>query len=74
MPGSGTVADFNAPDGPIVAYEIVSSTDGWNILQDSRTIGTLDTRMAAFDSVVQAAMTDMLSGHGVVIKVPNEPL
>lgn len=68
-----TAPDLRAENGPIVSYEIAATADGWEIRKEGRKIGALDTRMAAFDSVVQAAMTDMLSGHGVAIKVPNEP-
>jgi hypothetical protein len=59
-------------DGPIVAYEIVAAANGWSILQNDRKIGALDTRMAAFNSILEAAMTDMLSGHGVTIKIPQD--
>lgn len=71
MPGSGTAANPNARVKAVISYEIVLNDDGWTILQGGRTLGALDTRMAAF--AVQSAMTDMLSGNGVSITVPAEP-
>lgn len=73
MPGSGTAANPNARVKAVISYEIVLNDDGWTILQGGRTLGALDTRMAAFDTAVQSAMTDMLSGNGVSITVPAEP-
>ncbi|TAL81610.1 MAG: hypothetical protein EPN75_03900 [Beijerinckiaceae bacterium] len=73
MPGPGTATNPNARIKAAISYEIVLNDDGWTILQGDRTLGTLNTRMAAFDTAVQSAMADMLSGNGVSITVPGEP-
>lgn len=59
------------PDKAAV-YEIVRMADGWRLRHDGKDLGTLDTRMAAFDASVEAAMTSLLSGYGVIITVPPE--
>ncbi|MHB8886833.1 MAG: hypothetical protein ACYC5H_17450 [Methylovirgula sp.] len=70
MPSSnGTSARIDRETGSVATYEIVQTSDGWLILHNGRAEGALDTKMAAFDAIVEAAMTDILSGHGVVIKV-----
>jgi hypothetical protein len=58
----------------IATYEIIriSESDGWTILHDGKDMGTLDTRMAAFDASVAAAKTSILASHGVIIKLPHE--
>lgn len=56
----------------IVTYEIVHTAHGWALLCDGEEAGVLDTRMAAFDSAYAAAVTAMLSGHGVTLKVAHE--
>lgn len=72
MPNSGEMPfHVDGPAESLKTYEIVRTPEGWVILHDGRAEGALDTQMAAFDSVVAAAMTDILSGRGVVIKAES---
>lgn len=58
-------------DRSIATYEVIYDGDGWTVLHEGRKLGTLDTRMA-FDSMMNAARSSILAGHGVNIKLPHE--
>ena len=62
----------NSREHSIATYEIIHEGDSWMIIHDSKKLGALDTRMAAFDSCVEAARSSILCGHGVNIKLPHE--
>ncbi len=56
----------------IATYEVIHDGDSWTILHEGRRLGTVETRLDAFDSVATAARNSILAGHGVNIKLPHE--
>jgi hypothetical protein len=58
-------------ESAVAIYEIMPSHDGWLLTRNHLAEGTLDTKMAAFDSAVEAAMADLLAGRGIVINVAS---
>ncbi|MGO9133689.1 MAG: hypothetical protein ACLP8A_06525 [Methylovirgula sp.] len=70
-PQTATRYDF-LHEHSIATYEIIHEGDGWTILHEGKKLDALDTRMAAFDSCVEAARGSIRCGHGVNIKLPHE--
>lgn len=53
---------------PAANYDVAHTADGWTIFHDGRREGALDTKTAAFDSAVAAAVVAIRSGRKAVIK------
>jgi hypothetical protein len=54
-------------------YEIMRRPDGWAVMHDANRETVLDSKMAAFDAAVSAAVGSMGSGLGAIIRVPAAP-
>jgi hypothetical protein len=73
MPEPATIpCPDTARERHIATYEVIHEGDSWIILHEGKRFSTLETRMAAFETVATAARTSILAGHGVNIKLPHE--
>lgn len=60
--------------GPtIVRYEVRHEDNGWAIFHDGERLGTLDTRVAAFDHIVSAIRSSLIEGYEINVKLEREP-
>jgi hypothetical protein len=68
------MADQRTSNAPSTAlYEIIHDGDGWAVVHNGKKLGTLDTRMAAFDDVVSAIRSSIIEGYEINIKLGREP-